>query len=128
MIRRPPRSTLFPYTTLFRSRSSAAVAATYAAMRSLGREGYVRIVKQCMDITEYALQRVEELGLEPVLKPIMNILCFYVPEPRKIQRELDKSGWKVSIARNPECLRLVIMPHVTRESIDGLFNELEKLL
>src|SRR2546427_3533239 len=25
MIRRPPRSTLFPYTTLFRSRSAAAV-------------------------------------------------------------------------------------------------------
>src|SRR2546429_130423 len=29
MIRRPPRSTLFPYTTLFRSRSSAALAASY---------------------------------------------------------------------------------------------------
>src|SRR3712207_7605475 len=26
MIRRPPRSTLFPYTTLFRSSSSAAIA------------------------------------------------------------------------------------------------------
>src|SRR3712207_7313815 len=26
MIRRPPRSTLFPYTTLFRSQASAAVA------------------------------------------------------------------------------------------------------
>src|SRR3712207_8856936 len=30
MIRRPPRSTLFPYTTLFRSRRAAAIAATYA--------------------------------------------------------------------------------------------------
>src|SRR2546422_11740022 len=28
MIRRPPRSTLFPYTTLFRSPSAAAAAAT----------------------------------------------------------------------------------------------------
>src|SRR5687768_17946124 len=28
MIRRPPRSTLFPYTTLFRSSSTAAVALT----------------------------------------------------------------------------------------------------
>src|SRR2546427_6232557 len=27
MIRRPPRSTLFPYTTLFRSRSGAIIAA-----------------------------------------------------------------------------------------------------
>src|SRR2546427_10853598 len=30
MIRRPPRSTLFPYTTLFRSRSEAIVAAKRA--------------------------------------------------------------------------------------------------
>src|SRR5260221_2955797 len=29
MIRRPPRSTLFPYTTLFRSRSRAAVASAH---------------------------------------------------------------------------------------------------
>src|SRR3712207_7018080 len=29
MIRRPPRSTLFPYTTLFRSRLPAPEAATY---------------------------------------------------------------------------------------------------
>src|SRR5256885_12241876 len=31
MIRRPPRSTLFPYTTLFRSRKSAASAAALSA-------------------------------------------------------------------------------------------------
>src|SRR2546430_4073332 len=30
MIRRPPRSTLFPYTTLFRSESGVAVAAAVA--------------------------------------------------------------------------------------------------
>src|SRR3712207_7009806 len=29
MIRRPPRSTLFPYTTLFRSEPSVAVAVTF---------------------------------------------------------------------------------------------------
>src|SRR2546430_9215652 len=31
MIRRPPRSTLFPYTTLFRSTGRAPVVATFAA-------------------------------------------------------------------------------------------------
>src|SRR2546427_1180411 len=35
MIRRPPRSTLFPYTTLFRSALSAAVLAALAAVASL---------------------------------------------------------------------------------------------
>ena len=110
------------------TRSSAAVAATYAAMRSLGREGYAGIVKQCMDVTGHALKRAMALGLEPVMEPMMNILCLYVPEPRSIQKKLDERGWKVSVAQNPESLRLVIMPHVTRESIDGLFAELEELL
>src|SRR5258706_15165144 len=31
MIRRPPRSTLFPYTTLFRSATTAAILAAFAA-------------------------------------------------------------------------------------------------
>src|SRR5690242_20838654 len=40
MLRRPPRSTLFPYTTLFRSREAAedlVQEATLAAFVSLGR-------------------------------------------------------------------------------------------
>src|SRR5206468_10390534 len=40
LIRRPPRSTLFPYTTLFRSRSRACIAdVPYAGIR-VGRAGH----------------------------------------------------------------------------------------
>src|SRR3712207_8326814 len=48
MIRRPPRSTLFPYTTLFRSRCGAS-SATGRALRSarFRNTGYVRVVTQC---------------------------------------------------------------------------------
>src|SRR2546430_10312024 len=35
MIRRPPRSTLFPYTTLFRSRDGDLAAATSAARQAV---------------------------------------------------------------------------------------------
>src|SRR2546422_6640511 len=34
MIRRPPRSTLFPYTTLFRSRSVAGNSASHLSMKN----------------------------------------------------------------------------------------------
>src|SRR5260370_5633532 len=37
MIRRPPRSTLFPYTTLFRSRSSAPRYSWHISRPRLGR-------------------------------------------------------------------------------------------
>src|SRR2546429_3903193 len=36
MIRRPPRSTLFPYTTLFRSRHGVAIAASGRAVHHRG--------------------------------------------------------------------------------------------
>src|SRR2546422_6921036 len=37
MIRRPPRSTLFPYTTLFRSRELACREVRRGALRAVGR-------------------------------------------------------------------------------------------
>src|SRR3712207_9008499 len=39
MIRRPPRSTLFPYTTLFRSRDDAAAAGGARALAPAARAG-----------------------------------------------------------------------------------------
>src|SRR5258707_12002117 len=39
MIRRPPRSTLFPYTTLFRSRAQRALDRDGAALVKLGEPG-----------------------------------------------------------------------------------------
>src|SRR3712207_7946184 len=45
MIRRPPRSTLFPYTTLFRSDRVAAHAALEAVIRvAARRDGEVRVL------------------------------------------------------------------------------------
>src|SRR3712207_7198294 len=42
MIRRPPRSTLFPYTTLFRSRRRRGSAARRGGRRRAGRQRPVR--------------------------------------------------------------------------------------
>src|ERR1043166_10149941 len=43
MIRRPPRSTLFPYTTLFRSRNNAGQIADPSMKLILQRLGYTNI-------------------------------------------------------------------------------------
>src|SRR3712207_8665540 len=54
MIRRPPRSTLFPYTTLFRSE---------LAVRALGGHEHPRVV---------ALERVEVVHVEEVPQPAVD--------------------------------------------------------
>src|SRR3712207_7547969 len=47
MIRRPPRSTLFPYTTLFRSLTSSCGAEQIDALRFIGP--YKALYKLCQD-------------------------------------------------------------------------------
>src|SRR3712207_7913658 len=46
MIRRPPRSTLFPYTTLFRSARSAGAAAEQSADRLAERLGQLALPEE----------------------------------------------------------------------------------
>src|ERR1051325_993172 len=62
MIRRPPRSTLFPYTTLFRSRAPRAAAATHG-----GGSRRRRQARSGRDVTE----RRRALRPEPSLPPLV---------------------------------------------------------
>src|SRR3712207_8525082 len=74
MIRRPPRSTLFPYTTLFRSKTGRSYACGETARRALidlvsgetvrcraaGRDRYQRILARCtVNGNEIGAQMVE---------------------------------------------------------------------
>jgi tyrosine decarboxylase/aspartate 1-decarboxylase len=106
------------YSTLSGTRNSAATAATYAVMHHLGREGYRSIVAKCMENTRHLATRVRELGLELVIEPTLNILGIKLNNANKVVDELIKNDWFVSRGQYPECLRIVVMPHVTREVID----------
>src|SRR2546430_12205045 len=98
MIRRPPRSTLFPYTTLFRSAASPAHAdlqfcnkTSYVLDLALGLEekgaaatrGWFRVDPgQCKSV----LQRSEEHTSE--LQSQSNLVCRLLLEKKKTRRVL----------------------------------------
>jgi tyrosine decarboxylase/aspartate 1-decarboxylase len=109
------------------TRCSAGVVSAYAAMKFLGYEGYKEIVKECMDTTKYLTKRFRELGFEVPIEPVMNIVCIKIREPEKVQAELSELQWKVSLTREPKCLRIVVMPHVTRKIVDEFLPDLEKV-
>ena len=111
--------------TLAGTRDSGSVAACYAAMNHLGREGYKRVVDMCMSNTGYLKKRLEELSLEPLLDPLMNILVVRHPRPFRVEEVLFEMGWNISVVRDPPSLRFVVMPHVTRESVDRFIPDLE---
>jgi tyrosine decarboxylase / aspartate 1-decarboxylase len=111
------------------TRSGAAAAATYAVMMLLGREGFRNIVNYCMDLTGHLIKGAEEIGLHPVIEPVMNVVALKVPLPIRVREELAKRNWHVSITREPHrALRLILMPHVSFHNIDLFLDDLKSIL
>ncbi|WP_094227633.1 tyrosine decarboxylase MfnA [Methanolobus psychrotolerans] len=124
-----PYLTVSTQYTLTGTRSGAAVAATYAVMSFLGKEGYREKVSGCMELTHYLMDRLAGINVYPLLKPVMNVVALKVSKPDLVRSRLAKEfNWQVSITQKPHGLRLVIMPHVTFEMIDSFVKDLEKVL
>jgi tyrosine decarboxylase/aspartate 1-decarboxylase len=121
-----PYLTLTKQTALSGTRCSAAVASTYAAMRTLGRDGYVKIAKDCMANTSLLVKLAQEEGFGLAIEPRMNIVNLDVARPERLKDEMDRLGWKVSKASHPKSLRIVVMPHVTGRVIRAFVPELVK--
>jgi tyrosine decarboxylase/aspartate 1-decarboxylase len=124
-----PYLTVSTQYTLTGTRSGAAVAATYAVMNFLGKEGYRKIVAQYMELTHYLLKKLADIDVHSLIEPVMNVVALEVPKPDIIRSKLAKEfNWQVSITQNPHGLRLVIMPHVTFEMIDSFVQDLKQVL
>src|SRR5258705_5845853 len=95
MIRRPPRSTLFPYTTLFRSDNSSLKMRPpklqrrrRACVSSLGCElRHSRIVESADDAAVPGQSRSEEHTSE--LQSLRHLVCRLLLEKKKLTRPLQ---------------------------------------
>jgi tyrosine decarboxylase / aspartate 1-decarboxylase len=110
------------------TRTGASTAATYAVMRYLGKEGYRKIISECMDNTRFLTDRLEDMGLDMAMEPVLNIAAAIVPDAQGIRKKLCDSGWFISTTSKPEALRMVVMPHVTEAVIEAFLGDLKKLL
>jgi tyrosine decarboxylase/aspartate 1-decarboxylase len=114
--------------TILGTRSGASAIAVWALLKHLGREGYQKVVKRCMDLTNMIVKRVKgSKKVYLIINPIMNIvgLASHSSEPKKLAEGLRKRGWAVSFT--PTHIRLVIMPHLKKEHILRFLSDLEEL-
>src|SRR5260370_22886421 len=100
MIRRPPRSTLFPYTTLFRSRDRLvkALLRDIARDRQTRGERFVfaakRAVELAQEIGSPRVCRSEEHTSE--LQSHLNLVCRLLLEKKKINTATTTSSPAIS--------------------------------
>lgn len=105
--------------TLQGTRPGAAAAATWAVVEHLGVEGYTAVVKRCLDVTARLAKGLEAAGFPPVREPELNIVAFRVPDAPAVRKALRERGFLLSLAPLSGGLKVVVMPHVTREAVDA---------
>src|SRR2546430_4468622 len=99
MIRRPPRSTLFPYTTLFRStrhepqRRSAQREQGTQRLRAIGHADHVGAVER--GVRRTGTNRSEEHTSE--LQSQSNLVCRLLLEKKKTHKEILHDSLRISL-------------------------------
>jgi len=114
-------------TGILATRSGGPVAAAYAVTKYLGKKGYKNLVKKCMNISKYTEKKINNLGLKLVIKPTMNVIGIKLKNPENVVKKLSNLGWMVNKMDRLSSIRIVIMPHVTKEIIDNFIPDLEKV-
>ncbi|HHH80032.1 MAG TPA: tyrosine decarboxylase MfnA [Thermoplasmatales archaeon] len=113
--------------SLIGTRSGGPVAAAYAVIKHLGREGYQEIASRCMETTFYAKQRLSEIGLDTVIEPVLNVIEVKVKNLKEVMKGLTEKGWHVNPVERLSSFRMVMMPHITKQIIDEFIPDLEEV-
>jgi histidine decarboxylase len=97
-------------------RDGLAVLLVWYALRRLGYSGLAGRVQRCLRLSDYAVDRLEARGVHPWRGPCSTTVVFDRP------REAVARRW--SLAVEGSLAHLVVVPHVTRTSIDRLCRDL----
>ena len=112
---------------LLATRSGGPVAAAYAVSKYLGFKGYRNLIKNSMNITDYTEKKINDIGLDLVIKPTMNVIAIKLKNLEKVVTKLNKYGWKVNKMERLSAIRIVLMPQIKKEIIDDFIPDLEKV-
>lgn len=114
--------------TITGTRSGASVAAVWTSLNQLGRAGLVENVRRAMELTHWFVEQVRKTpGLAAVVEPTLNIVGVATQRGDIVQlaSRLRHQGWAVSLFDG--YLRIVLMPHVTREHLSEFLKDVQRL-
>jgi tyrosine decarboxylase / aspartate 1-decarboxylase len=112
--------------TFVGTRSGASVASAWAVLHYLGVEGFRKTIAKCMKNTRFLADRLKTAGFQLVIEPTLNIVAFRKEEGTKsLAEKLWRHGWFVSYIPRYDCIRMVLMPHVTKANAEAFLKQLK---
>jgi sphinganine-1-phosphate aldolase len=100
--------------TMRGTRPGGAIAAAWAAMKSLGLEGYMKLAKIVMDATKKLMKGIEEIPeLYIIGQPVMSVFSFTSDNINIFQLGdvLDEKGWHLDRIQFPSALHMMVNPY-----------------
>ncbi len=113
--------------TFVGTRSGASAAAAWAVFQRLGREGFKKSVKKCIDTTFFFCSELKKSGFTVVVQPTMNIVGFRAKDSKVAAAKLLEQGWQVSYVPRLDLVRVVLMPHVVARDITAFLQDLNRI-
>ncbi len=102
---------IYGSSTMLGTRPGGAIAAAWAAMNTIGMEGYMRLAKRTMDATDRLRAGIEATeGIHILGNPDMSILAFGSEELDiyALGDELNLLGWHFDRQQGPPSLHLTV--------------------
>lgn len=114
------------------TRPGGTVIAFWVILKALGINGFIEIVKKCMENTKYLAKRIDEIkGLKLATNPVINVVGITTESGDsicQIDEELRKKNWMVGKFEDFNLIRVVIMPHVQKSHLQNFTEDLEKIV
>jgi tyrosine decarboxylase/aspartate 1-decarboxylase len=113
--------------TFVGTRTGAATASVWAVFRFLGREGFQKVVGNCLKNTELLTDGLKGGGFKLVVEPVLNLVAFRSKDTKGLVEKLWMRGWFVSYVPRYDCIRIVMMPHVKKRHVLAFLKDLDEI-
>jgi sphinganine-1-phosphate aldolase len=110
------------------TRPGGAIAAAWAVIHFLGKEGYVEIARSTMRTTEALMQGIAAIpGLQILGKPHMSVFAFASDRHNVLVLAdlMESYGWHMDRQHSPDCLHFMVTP-AHEGIVDVFLSDLQK--
>lgn len=118
---------LYASPTMLGTRSGGAIAAAWAALMALGKNGYLDFARQTIEGANRIMSGIEEIpGLEIVGRPDMSVFSFTSKTGNIFAMAdcMEKKGWRLNRQTCPDSLHMIVtVNHL--QAIEQFLEDLE---